>query len=224
MMLTAALFDAQMAALPAAASVQVADLSQDESITAMAQRLLAAAPDRFAAIGLSMGGIVALEVHRLAPQRITHLALLDTTPHADSPQRRELRNEQVEQAQRGQLRELLVESLKPLYLAQRSRGNQALLDRIVAMGLELGPAVFRRQSLALRDRQSYLDTLSTIRCPSLVLCGREDSLCPVDLHVDMAARIRGADLVALTDCGHLSTMEQPAAVTQALLLLLGRTS
>jgi pimeloyl-ACP methyl ester carboxylesterase len=169
-----------------------------------------------------MGGIVALELWRRARQRITHLALLDTNPYAERPQRRELRLAQIEQAERGGLRDVLVESMKPLYVASKNRGDLALLDRILEMGLALGPAVFRRQSLALRDRPDSVDTLGSIDCPSLVLCGREDALCPVAYHETMAQSMPRADLVVLAECGHLSPMEEPAAVAWALDRLLRR--
>ena len=200
----------------------VSDPSAGETIGAIAEGLLAGAPARFALVGLSMGGIVALEMWRRAPERITHLALLDTTPHADRPERRALRLEQIAKVEAGFLREVLVESMKPLYLARRNRGNALLLQSIADQAITLGPEVFRRQSLALRDRPDSLATLPQIDCPSLVLCGREDQLCPVEDHVMMAGAMPRADLVVLADCGHLSAMEEPEAVTSAIIRLLHR--
>ena len=117
---------------------------------------------------------------------------------------------------------MLVESMKPLYLARRHRASRPLLQSIVDQAVALGPDVFRRQSLALRDRIDSTATLPTIDCPSLVLCGREDGICPVELHARMAAAMPRADLVVLAECGHLSTMEEPAAVAAALKRLLRR--
>lgn len=223
MMQDARLFEAQTRELARQRPVLVADLGSDQTIGAMATRVLSAAPPRFALVGLSMGGIVALEIWRRARARVSHLALLDTTPHAEKPQRRELRLQQIEQAERGYLRDVLIESMKPLYLARRHRGDRALLERILEMGLQAGPAVFRNQSLALRDRPDSVATLRDIDCPSLVLCGREDELCPPKWHVQMAEAMPCADLVVLAECGHLPPLEDPRAVTTALDRLLGRT-
>lgn len=222
MMLDRRMYNGQLPGLAGAARVEVAELWHDDTIAAMAGRALAGAPDRFALVGLSMGGIVALEMWRRAADRITHLALLDTTPHADTPERRALRLEQIARVEAGGLRDVVVSSLKPLYLARRHREDPRLLQSIVEQALTLGPEAFRRQSLALRDRADSVSTLPTVGCPSLVLCGREDQLCPVEDHTMMAAEMPCADLVVLAGCGHLSAMEDPEAVKAALVRLLSR--
>lgn len=197
-----------------------ADTTRDDNFGAMAARTLRDAPDRFALAGLSMGGILAFEIWRQAPHRVTHMALLDTNPHAEASERQSLRLEQIREAANGRLRELAVESLKPLYLAEAHRDDEALLQTVLDMALALGPDVFRRQSLALMKRVDSVATLETIDCPTLVLCGDEDTLCPVAYHELMAERIPGATLEVVNQCGHLSSMEQPEAVTQALDTLL----
>ena len=183
---------------------------------ALAAHALAEAPERFAMAGLSMGGILAFEIWRQAPERVTHMALLDTNPHAEALERRSSRLEQIHTAIAGGLRELAIESLKPLYLAEAHRDDQRLLDTILDMALDLGPEVFKRQSLALRDRADSVPTLATIDCPTLVLCGAEDRLCPVAHHEFMAERIPHARLVVVENCGHMSTLEQPEVVTKEL--------
>ncbi len=198
----------------------VADLTAHDSIPEMAAAILDRAPDSFAAAGLSMGGIVAFELWRQARQRISHLALLDTNPHADTPDKRTMRMDQVRQVLSGQLRKLATESLKPAYLAEANRDNQALLDEILAMALDAGEEVFERQSLALKDRADSVATLDTIDCPTTVICGAEDAICPPAYHEQMAERIPGASLVVIEDCGHLATMEQPDIVNQELQRLL----
>ena len=177
---------------------------------------LANAPDRFAIAGLSMGGILAFEIWRQAPERVTHIALLDTNPHAEMPERRALRPTEIEVALGGGLRKLAIESLKPLYLAAAHRDDEELLGTILDMALDLGPEVFRTQSLALRDREDSVATLETIVCPTVVLCGDEDSLCPVSYHELMAERIPNARLQIIANCGHLSSLEQPDTVTEEL--------
>jgi pimeloyl-ACP methyl ester carboxylesterase len=167
-----------------------------------------------------MGGILAFEIWRQAPERVTHMALLDTNPHAEIPERKQQRFRQIEQVLSGGLREVASEELKPLYLAEANRDNQPLLDTLLDMVIGLGPDVFELQSLALRDRTDSLPTLGTIDCPTLVLCGIEDRLCPVKYHQLMAREIPNAQLTVIEDCGHISTLEQPDIVTRSLLELL----
>ncbi len=222
MMLDDRMYSEQIAALRPQHRTTVADISRSDSIEAMAADLLATAPSRFALVGLSLGGIVALEVCRRARDRVTHLALLDTTPHADLVERGPIRLEQIAAAQRGDLAQILETSLMPTYLARRTGRDPLLLESIRRMGVELGPDVFCRQSLALMRRRDSLDLLASIGCPALVLCGREDRLCSVQVHAAMADAMPRADLVVLAETGHLSSMEEPAGVTAALLRLLRR--
>lgn len=217
MMCDATLWGAQMDALGDRCRVAVGDIGGADSIAAIAAQVLAQAPARFSLAGLSMGGIVALEIWRRAPGRIEGLALLDTNFRPDPSERRELRDRQISDVARGDLAAVLRDELKPNYLARCHRDNTALLDDVLAMGIALGPDVFRRQSLALRDRPDSTATLPDISCPTLVLCGDEDRLCPPELHREMARLIPGAQLEVVSDCGHLSTMEQPDAVNAALL-------
>jgi pimeloyl-ACP methyl ester carboxylesterase len=197
-------------------AVYHADTSKHDSMTEMARSVLQDAPDQFAMVGLSMGGILAFEIWRQASDRVSHLALLDTNPHAESPERQTMRLEQIAAAASGRLRELATESLKPLYLAKAHREDEKLLATILDMVVDLGPDVFRSQSLALRGRIDSVPTLPSITCPTLVMCGDEDMLCPVTYHELMAAEIPNAQLTVIENCGHLSSLEQPQAVTSAL--------
>jgi pimeloyl-ACP methyl ester carboxylesterase len=199
--------------------VTVADTSKADNIRDMAAQALAAAPSQFAMAGLSMGGILAFEIWRQAPERVTHLALLDTNPHPDKPGNKPLRLEQIATATSGKLEQLAIESLKPLYLAEKNRDDEILLRTILDMALKLGPEVFERQSLAVMNRPDSVPTLATISCPTSVMCGREDAICPVRFHEFMAQEIPGAELVVIDDCGHMSSMEQPEVVTEELLRL-----
>ena len=206
----------QVEALRGHYRLQVGDIGVASDVSEIARSLLAAAPTRFALAGLSMGGIVALEMWRQAPRRIERLALLDSNFRPDTPERRALRNDQIERVGAGALQLILRDELKPNYLAQCHKSNTALLDEVLQMGMEQGAEVFVRQSVALRDRPDSTATLATIDCPTLVLCGDEDELCPVALHREMATAIEGSKLRIINECGHLSTLEQPAAVTAAL--------
>ena len=220
MMCDARLWRAQIEAL--SMPVFVPDLGSHDNFPDMAAAVLREAPDRFAVAGLSMGGILAFELWRRAPERISHLALIDTNPHADTPDKRTMRLDQVRQVLAGQLRALATESLKPAYLAKANRDNMDLLDVILAMALDAGEAVFERHSLALKDRPDSVPLLDTIDCPTTVMCGAEDRICPVEYHNLMAKRIPGASLVIIDDCGHLSSMEKPETVSEELLRLFAR--
>lgn len=210
----------QAGALPQ--PVSYGDTTSADNFSDMARTILAGAPPRFAVAGLSMGGILAFELWRQAPERITHLALLDTNPHAESPERRSQRLQQIADALHGGLRDLAINSMKPLYLAECNRNDETLLGTVLDMALGLGADVFERQSLALRNRIDSVPTLATITCPTLVLCGAEDRLCPVAYHSLMASEIPDARLTVVDNCGHLSTLECPAIVTHELQWLLSR--
>ena len=195
-----------------------------DNFGAAAADILESAPDQFALAGLSMGGILAFEIWRQAPHRVTHMALIDTNPFADSPERQSLRLDQIDQVLSGGLRTLAVDSLKPMYLAESNRDDEDLLNVILDMAMDLGPDVFRLQSLALRNRVDSVDTLRTIDCPTTVICGVEDTLCPLGYHEYMADRIDNSKLVVIEECGHLAAMEKPEVVTQELLALFARDS
>lgn len=224
MMCDRRLWDHQLEALAACFDpIEVADITRSSSIRAIADDVLRQAPPRFVLAGLSMGGIVAFELWRRAPQRITHLALFDTNAAAEQPERRSLRAFEIERAHNGELAEIMVREFKPRYLAESSRQDQGLLDSILEMALRLGPEVFERQSLALRDRPDSIATLATISCPTVVACGSEDRLCPVSFHRDMARRIPGASLRVIEGCGHLPPVERPEEVSDILRGLVGHT-
>ena len=218
LMCDARLWAPQVASLPYAAVH--ADTTRADNFEHMARQVLAAAPPRFALAGLSMGGILAFEIWRQAPGRVTHLALLDTNPHPDHPERQSMRFKQVEQALSGGLREVAIESLKPMYLAESRRDDDAILTTLLDMALELGPEVFQRQSTALRDRADSVPTLASIDCPVLVACGVEDKLCPPRFHELMASEIPGARLCVIDDCGHLASLERPDIINRELHALL----
>ena len=216
MMCDARVWRHQTRALETDYNVVVLPIHGASSIERIAEQVLLVAPEKFVLAGLSMGGIVAMEVWRQSPDRITHLGLFDTNYLPDPPERQRLRMRQMEQVEQGELRRVLSEELKPNYLARIHRGNQQLLDEVLDMGMSLGTDVFIRQSLALKDRPDSTGTLPSITIPTLVVCGDEDQLCPVHLHETMAGIIPGTRLQVIENCGHLSTLEQPQIVSDAL--------
>jgi len=197
------------------ADVTVADLTRDDTMAAMAERVLAAAPERFALAGLSMGGYAAFAVMRAAPARITRLALLDTSARADTPERRRLRLELNDLVRAGRFAEVPPMLLPTLVHPARHRDRE-LAETILSMASAVGADGFLRQQAAIMSRPDSRPGLGAIACPTLVLCGRQDERTPLALHEEMTTAIPGATLVVLEDCGHMSTLERPAAATAAL--------
>ena len=217
---SARLYAPQLPGLWRRGPVMVADHTRDDSFGAIVGRLLANAPPRFALAGLSMGGYLCFEVLRQAPERVVKLALLDTSARADTPEQSAARRTQVAQAAAGGLANV-VDSLFERLVHPARRADAALRELIRLMAEEVGVDAFARQQTALIARPDSRPTLGTIRCPTLVLVGAEDQLTPPERAQEMAAGIRGSQLVTVPDCGHMSTLEQPHAVTQALLGWLG---
>lgn len=215
MMCDARLFGPQIDALSGQRPLHLGVITAHDKIPALAAAVLAAAPPRFALAGLSMGGIVAMEMMAQAPDRITHLALLDTNPLAELPEIQARRGPQIAAARSGQLLEVMRDEMKPNYLAD-GPGRDRILELCMRMALDLGPDVFVRQSIALRDRPDQQSTLRSVAVPTLVLCGAQERLCPVARHELMRDLIPGATLVVVPDAAHLPTLEQPEATTQAL--------
>lgn len=202
--------------LPAALApraVQHALPTQAATLPELAAGVLATAPERFALAGLSLGGIVAMEVLAQAPDRVERLALLDTNPFAETETIRQRRLDQIERALAGDLQGIVRDEMKPQYLADP--GNRPVLDLCMAMARRLGPEVFRRQSLALRDRPDQSATLARYRKPTLILMGEQDRLCPRDRHDRMHALMPHARLVIIPAAGHLPPLEQPAPTLAA---------
>jgi pimeloyl-ACP methyl ester carboxylesterase len=198
----------------------VADLRLDDTIAAMASRTLAAAPPRFALAGLSMGGYVALEIMRQAPERVTHLALFDTSARADTEERRETRRKGIEMIGQGKFigvsRGLLGSLVAPHHL------GTPLAEEVQAMSERVGGAVYISQQKAIMNRVDSLPHLAAIDVPTLVGVGALDKMTPPELAEEMAAHIPGAELVTFPDAAHLPTMENPAPVVDAMRDWLGR--
>jgi pimeloyl-ACP methyl ester carboxylesterase len=202
----------------------VADLTRDDSIVGMASRVLAEVPfERFALCGLSMGGYVALELMRQAPQRVARLALLDTQAIAETPEARERRLALIALAQGGRF-PTVIERLLPLELYAPHLANADLVRVIKSMARNVGEQAYLRQQQAILQRHDSTLSLPDIACPTLVLCGEHDQLMPRARHEEIAARVPRAALVVVPDCGHMSTLEKPEEVNRALGAWLGQPS
>src|SRR4051794_5759752 len=210
----AALWQAQIDRFADRFEVTVADLTRDDSLRGMAGRVLAAAPERFALAGLSMGGYVAQEILREAPGRVTRAALLDTSARPDGPEQVERREALIKLAQTGKFKGV-TPRLLPLLIHTGRLHDQALTGTVMAMAERVGQAAFVRQQRAILRRPDGRSALAKVACPTLVVCGRNDAVTPLAFSEEIARAIPDARLVVLDGCGHLSALEAPDAVNQA---------
>lgn len=215
MMCNAQLYRDQIAPFSSDRTIQFSPLTEHDNVQSLAADVLLHAPATFALCGLSMGGIVAMEVQRQAPMRVRGLALLDTNPFAELDAVKQNRHAQMEKVKAGRLLEVMCEEMKPNYLAE-GENKSDILDLCAQMALALGDDVFIRQSRALRDRPDQSDTLRSINVPALILCGEQDRLCPPDRHRVMHDMVRGSTLVIVENAGHLPVLEQPLKTNQHL--------
>src|SRR4051812_42509788 len=212
---SARLYAEQIPRLWQSAPVTVADHRRDDTVPAIADRILRQAPPRFALVGLSMGGYIAGVVAQQAPERVAKLALLDTAARPETPKQTERRLEQIALAESGRLAEV-ADLLFPLFVSRARHGDENLKRIVRKMAEETGPEAFVRQQHAIMGRPDLRPHLPSITCPTLVLVGEGDELTPPQFSEEIAAGIPGARLVVVPDCGHLSTLERPDAVNDAL--------
>jgi pimeloyl-ACP methyl ester carboxylesterase len=209
------LWAAQLESLGDVADMTVADHTRHDTMEKIAKSVLDKAPERFALAGLSMGGYIAYEIVRQAPQRVVRLALLDTGSRADAPERAEGRRKLIALAEREGTRKAQEQLLQVLIHPSRV-ADKPLVEAVLGMADDIDVAAFKRQQAAIMGRPDNRPLLPSIRCPTLVLVGREDALTPVALSQEIAAGIASARLEIVAECGHLSTMERPEAVNRAL--------
>lgn len=209
----AALFAAQIRDLGDIAENTVGDTLQDDTLPAMAARVLNAAPDRFALAGLSMGGYLAFEILRLAPERVTRLALLDTSARPDTAEARQTRQDAIAATAKVPFEKLARTSLARLVA---SDADDEVKQAVVDMTVRVGKRTYIDQQEAIMARPDSRPLLPGIAVPTLVLVGEKDVLTPPELAREMADAIPHATLVEIAGSGHLSTLERPAEVTAAL--------
>ncbi|SEU09354.1 alpha/beta fold hydrolase [Paracoccus homiensis] len=215
MMCDARLFAPQIAALSAHRAVMACPAGAHDSMQALAAEVLAHAPPRFALAGLSMGGILAMEVLRQAPGRIAGLALMDTNPLAELDEVKARRAPQIAAVRQGGLADVMRGQMIPNYL-HAPDPDGPIAGLCLDMALNLGPQVFVNQSVALRDRPDQTQVLRDYQGPTLILCGESDRLCPVARHRLMQDLMPQAALQVVPDAGHLPVLEQPEHVTALL--------
>jgi pimeloyl-ACP methyl ester carboxylesterase len=198
----------------------VADLTQDASIPAMAERVLDSAPRTFCLAGLSMGGYVAQDIMRRAPERVERLALIDTNARADTAEQVKTRTELIRLSEVGKFKGVTPRLLPNLIHPSRLK-DSAVADVVLQMAERVGQDAFKRQQQAIMGRVDGRGDLNAIRVPTVVICGRQDALSSVAWHAEMAEAIPNARLVIIEDCGHLAPLERPYATSAVLRYWLG---
>jgi pimeloyl-ACP methyl ester carboxylesterase len=211
----AAMWNHQRKYLAQVAEITITDFTRSDSMAGMAEAALAAVQGNFALAGLSMGGYVAMEIMRRAPERVSRLALLDTSARSDTQEQAQRRHHLIQLTRGGKFDEVLSIFLSLLIHPDRMQ-DDALCKEIGEMNRRVGPEAFLRQQKAMMGRPDSRDDLGRIKCPTLVLCGRHDALTPLEIHEEIVSRIPHSRLAIIEDCGHMSTMEQPQAVTVML--------
>lgn len=214
-LLTAACWAPQIAALSPDFDIRIADHGRDDRIGAMAARLLAEMPERFDLVAHAMGGFVAFEVLRRAPQRVRSLALLSTLAPADQPAQTERRQGYIRLAEAGRF-DAVVEERVPILLHPARREDEGLLAVVRRMAQDTGAERFLGQQRAIMARADSRPSLPAIACPTLLIWGRQDGIATEAHQTEMLAAIPDCRLTVIEDCGHLVTLEKPATVNALL--------
>ncbi|MEZ8822957.1 alpha/beta fold hydrolase [Vibrio amylolyticus] len=190
------------------------DLGTETSMQALASKVLEDAPESFVLGGLSMGGILAFEVFRQAPERVKGLILMDTNAADEKPEVSEKRNALVGKAKAGEFKLITPDILMPLLIHPSQLANQELTQQITQMANNIGVERFEAHAQALATRPDARPLLNDIQVPTLIITGKDDLLCTIDNHLLMAKHIKQVSLHIIPDCGHLSTMEKPQIVSK----------
>ena len=212
---TKAIFEAQIAAFEGIATCHVADTRGMGSIMQMAEKALADISGDFAVLGFSMGGYVALEIARLAPERVTGIALVSTSSRADTPEKQAARQSLIELSKIGKFKGV-TPRLLPRFFSDASLQDKDKTDIVLKMGEEVGQETFMLQQEAIMSRRDQRPHLPAITQPSIVICGTKDVLTPPAESEESAALLPNASLHLLDGIAHMSTLEAPEAVNKLL--------
>ncbi|MFJ9384328.1 alpha/beta fold hydrolase [Peribacillus sp. NPDC101481] len=198
------------------ADVKVCDVSKADTIEGIAKSVLEEAPDKFALAGLSLGGIISLEIMRIAPKRVIKLALLETNPNPPSLEQIEGWERFIDMANNGQFLDITINHLLPVLIHPDRRNDEGLVSTIIDMAEKVGIEGYINQLKAVMTRSDQRPILSTISCPTMILVGREDRVCPLHMSEFLTENIPRANLEIISHSGHLSPLEQPEKVSAAL--------
>jgi pimeloyl-ACP methyl ester carboxylesterase len=220
------LYAPQVAALADIAEVVIPDwrkapLSIFDSWDKTARWVLDQAPARdFALAGLSLGGMISVEIMQIAAERVTRLALLDTGMRSQNPTEQAIRRGRIRLADEGHF-ELVLGLQMSRFIPAYRLPDKALVDEVMAMCTETGVEIYKRQEALAASRVDRRPDLPKIRCPTVVVCGRDDAATPLFMSEEIAAAIAGSELVVIEQCGHLITMERPDETNAILRRWLG---
>jgi pimeloyl-ACP methyl ester carboxylesterase len=203
-----------VAGLADVANASVGDLTTQDTMSAVARDALAHAPARFALAGMSMGGYCALEIMRQAPERVVALALIDTSARPDTPEGSASRQRQIERSRSDYAG--VIEELLPKWIHPSRLDDAEVAGTVRAMAMSAGADTFARQQRAIMSRADSRPLLASIRCPTLVLCGRDDAVIPLEVHEEIVQGVAAAKLAIVEACGHLAPLERPDAVSAAM--------
>ena len=197
------------------------DYGEQDTVTGMARKAIEyAGGDDFAIMGISLGGIVGMEIMRMVPKKIFGVFLFDTNHLAETEERQAMRAIEIKDVMTGGLRSYVIEQMKPRYLGRETLKKKELFNRIndlvLDMAVKLGVGVFKSQSIALRDRFDYSETLQSYDGNVWLACGEDDSLCNLDKHHQMAKLLAKSKVTAIPNSGHLPCLENPQFTQQLI--------
>lgn len=215
MLCDARVFYAQLATLSGTMPITFVPISNGDRIEEMASAILSWLPSKFALLGMGLGGMVAMELLRRAPERVTRIAFISTNAQTDTPEISALREPLIIAAKTGRFADAIRGELNPSWLAPGPYRND-VISLVSEMALGLGPDAYVRQSRAMQRRKDQQSTLRKIKVPALVMCGEHDGQNTLRRHEFLAELIPYAKLDVVENAGHLPTLENPEAVTRAL--------
>ena len=215
MMCDSRLFQPQISEFSKQYLVCITPVSYSDSIEKISFEILRQLPQKFTLIGLSMGGILAMEIIKKVPERVVKIVLMDTNFKQETEEIKSRRFPQIKLVNEGLLVDVMCKQIQNNYL-RTDRKNKKVFDLCLSMANDLGKEVFINQSKALATRKDYTPTLKNIKVPSLIICGEYDRLCPIKVHREMESLIDNSTLEIIPDAAHLPTLEQPAYLNKIL--------
>ena len=215
MMCDSRLFQPQINEFSKQYMVFAAPVSSSDTIENISFEILGYLPPKFTLIGLSMGGILAMEIIKKVPDRVMKIVLMDTNYKSETAEIKSRRLPQIKLVNKGLLEDVMCQQIKKNYL-RTDKKNQEIFDLCLSMATDLGKEIFINQSNALATRKDYKSTLKNIKVPSLIICGEHDRICPIKVHIEMESLIENSTLEIIPDAAHLPTLEQPAYLNKIL--------
>ena len=183
--------------------------SSSDTIENISSEILRYLPTKFTLVGLSMGGILAMEIIKKVPERVMKIVLMDTNYKSETAEIKSRRLPQIKLANEGRLEDIMCQQIQNNYL-RTDKKNQEIFDLCLSMATDLGKEIFINQSKALATRKDYKSTLKNIKVPSLIICGEHDRICPMKVHIEMEILIENSTLEIIPNAAHLPTLEQPS--------------